>query len=133
MKKLTVKDLTAEEKLRLLCSEGFWHTHSLGGKLPQVTVSDGPVGVRKPEYDEKGVWKRDVPSIAYPAIQMLANTWNRDCARKMGESLADDCIDSEVDVLLARARISSAIRSTGATSSIFRKIRILRVRSPMST
>ena len=85
MKKLTVKDLTAEEKLRLLCSEGFWHTHSLGGKLPQVTVSDGPVGVRKPEYDEKGVWKRDVPSIAYPAIQMLANTWNRDCARKMGE------------------------------------------------
>ena len=101
MKKLTVKDLTAEEKLRLLCSEGFWHTHSLGGKLPQVTVSDGPVGVRKPEYDEKGVWKRDVPSIAYPAIQMLANTWNRDCARKMGESLADDCIDSEVDVLLA--------------------------------
>ena len=101
MKKLTVKDLTAEEKLRLLCSEGFWHTHSLGGKLPQVTVSDGPVGVRKAEHDENGVWKRDIPSIAYPSIQILANSWNRDCARTMGESLADDCIDSEVDILLA--------------------------------
>ena len=101
MKKLTVKDLTAEEKLRLLCSDGFWHTHSLGGKLPQVTVSDGPIGVRKSEYDENGVWKRDIPSIAYPAIQLLANTWNRSCAREMGESLADDCIDSEVDILLA--------------------------------
>lgn len=101
MKKLTVKDLTSEEKLRLICSDGLWYTHSLGGKLPQVAVSDGPVGVRKPEYGENFDWKRDIPSIAYPSIQILANTWNRDCAREMGEALANDCIESEVDILLA--------------------------------
>lgn len=98
---LTAKDLTAEEKLRLICGQDGWHTADLGGKIPQITVSDGPVGVRKSEFDENGVWKRDLPAVAYPAIQCLANTWNRSLARKMGESLADDCLDAEVDVLLA--------------------------------
>lgn len=96
---ITVKDLTAEEKLRLICSDGFWHTHSLGGKLSQVCVSDGPVGLRKEIRKETGV--ETVPATAYPAIQCLANTWNRDCAREMGEALADDCIENEVDILLA--------------------------------
>ena len=54
MKKWTVEELSAEEKLRLICSDGFWHTSDLNGKLPKVTVSDGPVGVRQAEHDEKG-------------------------------------------------------------------------------
>lgn len=33
MKKYTVNDLTAREKLRLLCSNGFWHTVDFDGKL----------------------------------------------------------------------------------------------------
>ena len=101
MKKLTVKDLTAEEKLRLICSDGFWHTVDLGGKIPKVTVSDGPIGVRQAEHDENNVWKRDIPAIAYPAVQNLANSWSRDGAREMGEALADDCIENGVDILLA--------------------------------
>lgn len=101
MKKLTVKDLTAEEKLRLICSDGFWHTVDLGGKIPKVTVSDGPIGVRQAEHDENNVWKRDIPAIAYPAVQNLANSWSREGAREMGEALADDCIENGVDILLA--------------------------------
>lgn len=101
MKKWTVEELSAEEKLRLICSDGFWHTSDLNGKLPKVTVSDGPVGVRQAEHDEKGEWKRDIPSIVYPSIQNLADTWSRECAREMGEALADDCIEKNVDILLA--------------------------------
>lgn len=34
MKRLSVKDLTAEEKLRLICSDGFWHTPILAENFP---------------------------------------------------------------------------------------------------
>lgn len=100
MKKITVNDLTAEEKLRLICSKGFWYTEDFGGKLPSVCVSDGPVGLRAERFNEKGE-KYTVPSVAYPSTQSLANTWSRECAREMGECLADDCIGQGVDILLA--------------------------------
>lgn len=100
MKKITVKDLTAEEKLRLICAKGFWYTEDFGGKLPTVCVSDGPVGLRAERVGEKGE-KYTVPSVAYPSVQMLANTWSKDRAREMGACLADDCIGQNVDILLA--------------------------------
>ena len=101
MEQLTVKDLRIEEKLRLLCCKGSWYTADLGGKLPKVSVSDGPVGLRKEIRNEDGSWKETLPSVAYPSVQGLANTWSRACAREMGEALADDCIDHDVDILLA--------------------------------
>lgn len=100
MKKITLKDLTAEEKLRLICAKGAWYTEDFEGKLPTVCVSDGPVGLRAERFDEKGE-KYIVPSVAYPSVQSLANTWSRECAREMGECLADDCIGQGVDILLA--------------------------------
>lgn len=100
MKTFTVADLTAEEKLRLICSDGFWHTPDLGGKLPRVSVSDGPTGLRKElRYDDGRI--ETIPSVCYPAVQSLANTWNRACAREVGNALAADCIENDVDILLA--------------------------------
>ncbi len=101
MKQLTVKDLSMDEKLRLICCEGRWYTPDLGGKLPKVAVSDGPVGLRKELQNEDGSWKETLPSVAYPSVQCLANTWSRECAHEMGEALADDCIENDVDILLA--------------------------------
>ena len=99
MKKLTVKDLTIEEKLRLLCSNGFWYTMDFDGKIPAVSVSDGPVGVRAERRNEKGETVT-LPSVSYPSSQSLANTWDVECARLMGECLADDCYEKNVDILL---------------------------------
>jgi len=100
MKKVRVNDLTAAEKLRLLCAVGNWHTADLDGKLSKVCVSDGPAGLRTERIDEKGA-PVTLPAVAYPCPQLLANTWNRECAREMGACLADDCIERGVDVLLA--------------------------------
>ena len=100
MKPITAKELTAEEKLRLICGQGFWRTDDLGGKLPQIFMSDGPVGLRTMKAGEDGK-EYTVPATAYPSIQMLANTWSTACAQKMGECLADDCIERGVDLLLA--------------------------------
>lgn len=96
----TVKDFTVEEKLRLLCGVGDWYTEDFNGKLPRVRMSDGPVGLRTTEPDGQG-GERTVPAIAYPSAQVIANTWDRECARMMGECLAEDCIERDVDILLA--------------------------------
>ena len=101
MKRISVKELTAEEKLRLLCGDGFWNLYNAEGKLPKITVSDGPVGLRRVlsvREDGSDVMK---PSVAYPTIAVLANTWDRTLAREMGASLADDCLENGVDILLA--------------------------------
>ncbi len=100
MKKITVKDLTAQEKLRLICADGFWYTSDLGGKLPTVCVSDGPVGLRAERVNDKGE-KYTVPAVSYPSVQMLANSWSTECARETGECLACDCAEQNVDILLA--------------------------------
>lgn len=97
---MKVQDLSTKEKLMLVCGKGFWATNDLDGKIPSVTVSDGPVGVRKVARDENGK-EYDLPSVAYPALHCLANSWDRESAREMGECLADDCKEKGVDVLLA--------------------------------
>ncbi len=99
MKKYTVKDLSSEEKLRLLCSNGFWYTMDFDGKLPAAAVSDGPVGLRAERKNEKGETVT-LASVSYPSAQLLANTWNKDCAALLGECLADDCYEKNVDILL---------------------------------
>ena len=99
MKKLTVNDLTVSEKLRLLCSNGFWYTMDFGGKLPAVAVSDGPVGLRAERKNDKGE-TITLPSVSYPSSQSLANSWDRETVRVVGECLADDCYEKQVDILL---------------------------------
>lgn len=99
MKRITIKDLTVEQKLRLLCSNGFWYTMDFEGLLPSVCVSDGPVGVRAERKNEKGETVT-LPSVSYPSSQSLANTWNVNLAKLAGECLADDCYDKNVDILL---------------------------------
>ncbi len=98
--KYTAKDLTTEQKLRLLMGVGGWSTYNAEGKLYEVRVSDGPVGLRKPIQNENGEWK-PVPSVAYPSCQLLSQTWRPELAEKTGAMIADDCIDNQVDVLLA--------------------------------
>ncbi len=99
MNNITLEDLTIEEKLRLICSDGFWFTYDCGGKIPKVSVADGPIGLRAIRKDADGK-EYTVPSIAYPCTQILANTWDVALAQEMGECLADDCYEREVDVLL---------------------------------
>ena len=89
MQKLSVANLTISQKLRLLCSNGFWYTMDFDGKLPVVSVSDGPVGLRAERKNEKGE-NVTLSSVSYPSAQSLANSWNLSLAQEMGECLADD-------------------------------------------
>lgn len=99
-KKYKATDFSAEEKIKLLAGKDCWHTEDFGGRLYEVTVSDGPLGLRTPVQNEKGEWS-DKPAIAYPSTQVLSQTWRPEYAYKTGEMLADDCVENGVDVLLA--------------------------------
>lgn len=95
---IKAENLTIEEKLRLICARDYWFTVELEGKLPNIRMTDGPNGIRMPLDATK--WDGNSPSVAYPSLQVLANTWSRECAREMGEALADDCKDFGADILL---------------------------------
>ncbi len=99
MKQL-LKTLSVKEKIKLCIGKDNWHTEDLNGRLYCVTVADGPIGLRVVTYGENGE-KITQPAIAYPSIQVLSQAWNKELAYKMGECLADDCIERDVDVLLA--------------------------------
>ena len=73
---ITAKQLTAEEKLRLICGKDCWHTEGLGGKLTELFVSDGPVGLRTVRVVEDSK-EETIPAVGYPSVQILANTWSR--------------------------------------------------------
>lgn len=96
---MDIKYLTVEEKLRLICGKDCWHTCDFDGKLPFVRVTDASMGVRMPSVDDS--WcGGDKPSVSYPSLQMLANTWNLETVRTYAECVADDCLDAGADILL---------------------------------
>lgn len=98
---MKVKNLTLDEKLTLLC--GKEHTMNIehfDGKLPKITMSDGPHGLRCVRRDENGK-SHAVLATAMPSLGVVANTWNRDLAKLDGEVIADECVENSIDLLLA--------------------------------
>lgn len=91
-----IKDLTLEEKLHMLTGKNGWATYDANGKVPSVSMADGPSGLRK-EDDTGAIIK----ATAMPTLSHVASTWSRECARLDGETIADDCIENGVDILLA--------------------------------
>ena len=101
---VTVKDLRIEEKIKLLAGRDHWHLETLGGKLPEFTVTDGPNGVRHQKYVEKNgemerVTVNDTTSM--PSVAALASSWSPELAHAVGAAIADECILTGNDVLLA--------------------------------
>ena len=76
--KITVNDLTLEEKLNLLTGKDMWHTYGANGKLKELFMCDGPCGVRTLYADgtEKGV--------SFPCSCNMGNTWNEELLRWEG-------------------------------------------------
>ncbi len=82
--------LTLEQKIHLLGGTRDMFTFaepSIG--LPELKMSDGPVGVRS--------WGL---TTAYPGGQALAATWDVEMARRVGKGLAQDAHARGVNILL---------------------------------
>ena len=92
--------LTNKEKIKLVIGKDWWKSNDLNGKLDFFKVSDGPLGLRCLKNTDSWANNSIIPATAYPSYQMLSQTWNLDMARLMGNAIANDCIEHDVDVLL---------------------------------
>lgn len=97
--KYSIKDLTLEEKLRLLAGRDTWRLSNANGKLPDVFLSDGPNGLRMHDVNDENL--ATFKATAMPNLSLIANSWDEELAFLDGATIADDCIEKGADVLLA--------------------------------
>ena len=102
-----LEQLTIPEKAALL--EGFesWMTNAVPRlDIPAIYLTDGPLGLRK-KADGKGEGSlglgKSCPSTAFPASVNIANSWDKEISRRMGEAIGKECRAYDVQVLLGPA------------------------------
>ena len=100
-----IKEMTLEEKVRLLSGADFWSTVSverLG--IPSIVVGDGPHGVRKPTGETDAIGLSDsVPATCFPTGSALAATWNPQLIEGVGQALGKEARFHNIDLLLGPA------------------------------
>src|ERR1700729_2508917 len=85
--------LTDHEKCAMVCGSDVWSIPGcdrLG--IPGWRVSDGPVGVRG---------RDSIPGLVLPGPSAMAATWDVALVEAAGRALGQECIDRDVDLLLA--------------------------------
>jgi len=95
-----IKKMSLEEKAALCTGASPWTTtqiERLG--LPELTVSDGPHGVRR-QANVNDFVAASLPATCFPTASCMASTWDVDLIHAMGQALAEECIALKVDVVL---------------------------------
>jgi beta-glucosidase len=95
-----IKKMSLEEKATLCTGASPWTTtpiERLG--IPELTVSDGPHGVRRVP-DVNDLIATSLPATCFPTASCTASTWDLDLIHAMGQALAEECIALKVDVVL---------------------------------
>jgi len=95
-----ISQMTLEEKATLCTGVNMWSTtpiEHLG--VPAMVLSDGPHGVRH-VADAQSITQESLPATCFPTAACLAATWNVDLMHEVGETLANECIALNVDILL---------------------------------
>ncbi len=91
-----MEKLSLDEQMRLLVLKDNFSTTDLDGKCETIVMCDGPSGIRKGLVEET----KDGGLHCYPSAHVLANSWDREIVYKVGEAIASDCIDHNVDIIL---------------------------------
>ena len=88
--------LTVDEKIAMQTGVGCWNTLALPQHgIPSLTLSDGPVGLRK-EVEGK-----TLTAVCFPSSARLACSFDTELAKEEGQALGEQCLAANVDVLLA--------------------------------
>ena len=97
-----LNELTLEEKASLCSGFDFWTTKPIKrAGVPSIMMSDGPHGLRKEnDLDDNVGIKQSFPATSFPPAVNIASTWNPDLAGKVGDELAKQCLDQDVQIIL---------------------------------
>jgi beta-glucosidase len=97
--------LSVQEKASLL-SQVVWETTNvkeLDRDLNKFLLADGPVGIRRlKEYFDEDIYNTK-PSTCYPSVSAYASSWNRELVREIGQHIAIESHQEDVDTMLAPA------------------------------
>ncbi len=99
---LLLKKLTLEEKCALLSGAETFKTRGMPEHgIPQIWLSDGPHGLRKPagESDHLGL-NPSVPATCFPTASAVANSWDAALGEEIGAALGEEAAAQEVSVVL---------------------------------
>ena len=107
-----IKNLTIDEKINMLVGDGNWRISNAGGKLPRFFMADGPSGLRK-KIDSKHIEdtmpsrtdKGTLSATVMPSLSTVSYTWDPELAFLDGETIADECVENDVDMLLDRKSV----------------------------
>ena len=100
-KENVLSSLTLDEKIRLLNGVGSWNTFDCNGKVPVMSMSDGPHGLRRQTGNESYTDINDSNvATCFPTASALASSWNRDSAFKMGQAIAHEAKAENVQIML---------------------------------
>lgn len=99
-----VSELTLDEKIGMIHGNGLFRTKAverLG--IPELTMSDGPMGVRKELQNSKWIpiGNTDDYVTYLPSNSALASTWNKELAYLTGKVLGEEARGRGKDVILA--------------------------------
>lgn len=93
-----VQNLTLEQKAKLTHGKGWWRTQAVND-LPQITMSDGPHGLRKQNDSNKGI-NDSIKATCFPTACALASSWNRRNVQAVAEGIAQEALAEKVSVVL---------------------------------
>ena len=92
--------LSVDEKIRLLNGVGSWDTFDANGKIPVISVSDGPHGLRH-QTDSTTIDINDSNvATCFPTACAIASSWNTEATRKMADAIATEAKAENVQIVL---------------------------------
>ncbi len=100
-----VSQMTIKEKAALCIGGSAWCTTSvrrLG--IPEIVMTDGPHGLRRVENVNEShniaSLKESIPATCFPTASALAASWDIELIKEVGETIGEECIAQDVDIIL---------------------------------
>lgn len=97
-----IEKMTIEEKAAILSGKNVWQSRNIDRLgLPSIFCSDGPHGIRKQarEGDHLGL-NASLPATCFPTAATVANSWDEELCREIGEALGEEAASQNVNMLL---------------------------------
>ena len=96
-----LNNLTLDEKIALVSGTNFMETNPIPRlNIRPIITADGPHGLRKQVGSSDNGISQSLPATSFPTAATIANSWDSENIRRMGEAIGKECQFYHVDVLL---------------------------------